>query len=162
MVIGAHRVKIPETFFGFDGAKLGDVGLAIRRGLEAYCVQNSDVDDGRAKQIRTLGYSPPDQDSASATTRAGQSSRRSVFLVHEVLSARDEIKPRVGLGRAFAGQVPLFAVFAAAAHMAGGSHAAPFIPGKLDRAEIWVELKSVAAVTIDQCGIRTVKLQSFL
>src|SRR5215469_15550387 len=106
----AHGIQALKARFCFRAAELRYVRLAVLGQFGSERVRHSDIVDGDAKQIGTLGNSASDQNSPCAGPLSGETRRRSVTVIDEVLGAGDEISPRVWFAGSFPGQVPLLPI----------------------------------------------------
>src|SRR5205823_3607253 len=133
VVVAAHGEERAELVFPGDGAELGDVRNAVRRGFHAHHVERAHRRYHSGEEIGALGHRAPDEDAAGAAAKDAEARARGVLLLDEILRAGDEVLPGVRLRRLVARLVPIVAVDATAAHIRHGVHAAALKPGEAGR-----------------------------
>src|SRR5437763_11510204 len=69
VVVAAHREERAELVFLGDGAELGDVRNAVRRGFHAHHVERSHRRYHRGEEIGALGHHAPHKDAAGAAAK---------------------------------------------------------------------------------------------
>ena len=118
VLIGVHRVQRLEAVGVLDRAEFGRVHRAVRSGFPAQRVHHADVARWQsAKRSGRCVSAPPIVIPPALVPRPASFARRSVALLDQVLGAGDEVADRILLGQLLTGQVPVLAVFAAAAQV---------------------------------------------
>ena len=158
MVIGRIRVNRPELPGILDRAKLRDVEGSVRVQLDSQHVVNPDVGDHRAGHVRVLGEERPHQQAAVAAAFDGEFFRAGVTALDEVAGAAGKVVEDVLFAGQVAGQVPLLAIFAAAAQVGDGHHAAVVEPQPLGEIEARPHADAIAAVAGEQSWIGAIEL----
>ena len=128
--------------------------------LETQRIHHADIDRWPgAKRSGRCVSAPPMVIPPALVPRQRQLARRGVALLDEVFRAGDEVADRILLVEFLAGEMPVLAVFAAAAHVRVGDDDALLQQREPRGVEVGIEADAVGAVALDQAGILAVHLE---
>ncbi len=158
MVHGTGCVQVLEPGFGLDAAELRNVRRAVGRRLDAQLIGDRDLVEHRREELRSAVDRAAHRDPARAAAARPEFRRRRVLLRDQPLRAVDEVGDRVDLLRVLSGEMPFLTVFAAAADVRVGEHAAALEKGHPAGGESGIGRDPVRTVRVEQGRVRPVEL----
>ena len=114
-----------------------------------------------AKRSGLFSERTANHNSSGARAFSGEMGSRCVFLVDQILCAGDEVTPRVRLRGLFPREMPLFTIFAPAAHVANGVNAALFMPCQTGRIEAGSKRNAIRTIGFENGRVRAIALKAF-
>ncbi len=164
MLVGVHGQQGIEIGLVLYCAEFGNVGGPAFGVFLTQRVRGTDADQGGAELGGELRDGATDGDAAGAGAGAGQRVGGGVAQFRHGPGAVYEVVDRVLLGGLLAGEMPILAQFAAAAHMGHGHDTAGIHPAADDRHEAGAGLRrnTVRTITIYQHWLVVIVGRAFL